>query len=147
MGKNRYSYWELTIRDTSIEGLMNDLSEAEIAFFKPRLLDIVTVYFCVPYGQIRQLRSVVEQRGGELLMCRPKGILPAVGRVWQRYALVAALGSDCVHAERMPQNEEFDWLVYFEDGKPDAFFYCLKDDMGHVTYHRFTREDYEAFGF
>ena len=55
--------------------------------------------------------------------------------------------SDCVHAERMPQNEEFDWLVYFADGKPDAFFYCLKDDMGHVTYHRFTREDYEAFGF
>lgn len=44
-------------------------------------------------------------------------------------------------------NGEFDWLVYFEDGKPDAYCYCIADEGCHLTYHRFTRADYEAFGF
>ena len=55
--------------------------------------------------------------------------------------------SSQVHVESMPEGAEFDCLVYFESGEPDAFLYCLKEDMGHVTYHRFTRADYEAFGF
>ena len=42
---------------------------------------------------------------------------------------------------------EFDYLLEFEDGKPDAFVYCITDEGCHLTYHRFTREDYEAFGF
>lgn len=45
------------------------------------------------------------------------------------------------------RNAEFDTLVYFEDGQPDAFYYCLHAHDGHVTYHRFSKEDYEAFGF
>lgn len=44
-------------------------------------------------------------------------------------------------------NAEFDTLVYFEDGQPDAFYYCIDAHDGHVSYHRFSREDYEAFGF
>ncbi len=52
-----------------------------------------------------------------------------------------------VHIEKMPANEEFDYLVYFPSGEPDGFYYCLKEDMGHVTYHRFTKTDYEDFGF
>ena len=52
-----------------------------------------------------------------------------------------------VHVQRMPLGEEFDCLIYFEDGEPDAFYYCLKEDMGHVSYHRFTKADYESFGF
>ena len=52
-----------------------------------------------------------------------------------------------VQVEKMPAGEEFDYLVYFEDGEPDGFYYCLKEEMGHVTYHRFTREDYCSFGF
>lgn len=55
--------------------------------------------------------------------------------------------SDHVHVEKTPDGEEFDCLVYFIDGEPDSFYYCLKEDMGHVTYHRFTKADYEAFGF
>ena len=35
-------------------------------------------------------------------------------------------------------SDEFDMLVWFEDGKPDPFVYCLADEMGHVTYHRMT---------
>lgn len=43
--------------------------------------------------------------------------------------------SDKVHAEPA-ESDEFDMLVYFEDGRPDPFVYCLADEMGHVTYHR-----------
>lgn len=45
--------------------------------------------------------------------------------------------SDKVHVEEA-DSDEFDMLVYFEDGKPDPFVYCLADEMGHVTYHRMT---------
>lgn len=44
-------------------------------------------------------------------------------------------------------NGEFDYLLYFEDGRPDAYRYCIKDEGCHLTYHRFTKADYEAFGF
>jgi hypothetical protein len=54
--------------------------------------------------------------------------------------------SDCVHVEQTA-NGEFDYLVYFEDGKPDDFRYCLTDEGCHVIYHRFTPEDYEDFRF
>lgn len=50
------------------------------------------------------------------------------------------------HAERI-DNPEFDWLVYFEDGLPDEYRYCLSQHGAHVSYHRFAKEDYEAFGF
>ena len=91
MGKNRYSYWELIVRDTCIEGLLNDLAEGEIGFFSPRLQDGVTVYFCIPYDRIRQLRSIAERRGSELLLCRPKGLIPTAGRLSRRYALIGTL--------------------------------------------------------
>jgi ADP-ribose pyrophosphatase len=42
---------------------------------------------------------------------------------------------------------EFDLLAYFEDGQPDAYYYCLKQEGHHVIYHRFTKEDYKGFGF
>ena len=44
-------------------------------------------------------------------------------------------------------NGEFDYLVYFADGKPDAYRYCIAEEPCHMTYHRFTPTDYEAFGF
>lgn len=42
---------------------------------------------------------------------------------------------------------EFDYLIYFEDGKPDEYRYCIKFECEHVIYHRFTPKDYEAFDF
>ena len=49
-------------------------------------------------------------------------------------------------------NDEFDYLIYFADGIPDEYMYCLAveeeiDGHLHITYHRFTREDYEELGF
>lgn len=54
--------------------------------------------------------------------------------------------SDNVICEKM-DNGEFDYLIYFKDGKPDAYRYCLKFENCHVIYHRFTKADYENFGF
>lgn len=50
--------------------------------------------------------------------------------------------SDAVHFEEM-QDSEFDYLVYFENGVPDSYRYCLTKESHHITYHRYTREDYE----
>jgi len=47
-----------------------------------------------------------------------------------------------VHVEKMEQ-EEFDYLIYFEDGVPDNFRYCITFEESHVIYHRFTEADYE----
>lgn len=43
--------------------------------------------------------------------------------------------------------DEFDYLIYFEDGIPDSFRYCIKFEGAYATYHRFTPKDYEVFGF
>lgn len=54
--------------------------------------------------------------------------------------------SDHVHVERI-NHGEFDYLVYFEDGVPDEFRYCLTDEGCHIIYHRFTIDDYNDFHF
>ena len=54
--------------------------------------------------------------------------------------------SKSVHMEKM-SNGEFDYLIYFEDGKPDNYRYCVVLEGNHVTYHRYTPEDYKDFGF
>lgn len=54
--------------------------------------------------------------------------------------------SDRAHIEQV-ENDEFDYLAYFEDGIPDEYYYCLTVEGPMVSYHRFRREDYMAFGF
>ena len=41
-------------------------------------------------------------------------------------------------------DDEFDLLAYFPNGEPDGCRYCLQDDLGGITYHRFTKLDYDA---
>lgn len=47
----------------------------------------------------------------------------------------------CIHIG----SDEFDDVLYFEDGRPDAYRYCVKFDDGHAFYHRFLKEDFEEF--
>lgn len=47
---------------------------------------------------------------------------------------------------KMEDNGEFDYKVCFEDGVPDEFIYCLTDEGCHISYHRFTKEDFESLG-
>jgi hypothetical protein len=54
--------------------------------------------------------------------------------------------SDCVRVEKA-MHGEFDYLIYFEDGNPDSYRYCLTDEGCHIIYHRFTIDDYNDFNF
>lgn len=45
------------------------------------------------------------------------------------------------------QDDEFDILAYYPTGEPDAFLYCLKDEGIGVDVHRYTKGDFEAFGY
>ena len=49
---------------------------------------------------------------------------------------------DCV-LERMPEGADFDGVIYFRDPAVDEYYYCIKEEMGHLIYHRFLKEDYE----
>lgn len=55
--------------------------------------------------------------------------------------------SDCVKCVPIEDNGEFDYLIYFADGRPDDHRYCIELEMGHAVYHRFTAEDFEDLGF
>ncbi len=65
------------------------------------------------------------------------GVLEKHGTSMEEVVDVFRRYSDRVHAEAA-DNDEFDMMVYFEDGEPDPFVYCLADEMGHITYHRMT---------
>jgi len=54
--------------------------------------------------------------------------------------------SDEVICKKM-NSEEFDYLIYFVNGKPDAYKYCLKFEHNHAIYHRFTKGDYDSYNF
>ena len=45
--------------------------------------------------------------------------------------------------EKMQPGTDFDYVLYFPDKKPDAWYYCIHMEMGHTIYHRFTEEDYK----
>lgn len=36
---------------------------------------------------------------------------------------------------------DFDFLLYFSQNKKDNYFYCVKFDEGHGSYHRFNEHD------
>lgn len=46
-----------------------------------------------------------------------------------------------VHFEKM-ENEDFDYLIYFENGIPDSYRYCINEEGHHLIYHRYTKLDY-----
>ncbi len=41
---------------------------------------------------------------------------------------------------------EFDWLLIFPEDQ-DEDIYCLTEEFGQVTYHRYSKEEYQSFGF
>ena len=41
-----------------------------------------------------------------------------------------------------PHSEDYDYMLWFEDGRPDSYRYLITDEGVHLTYHRYTPEDY-----
>lgn len=50
--------------------------------------------------------------------------------------------SDHVHVEKV-SNDDFDYLIYFENGTPNNYRYCIKLEECHMIYHRFSIGDYK----
>lgn len=46
----------------------------------------------------------------------------------------------------MPKGSDFDYVFYFSNPEIDSFYYCIKDEFGHMIYHRFMESDYRALG-
>lgn len=46
---------------------------------------------------------------------------------------------ECIHIG----SDDFDDVLFFTDGIPDAYRYCVKFDAGHAFYHRFLKEDFD----
>ncbi|MGN0435439.1 MAG: DUF3877 family protein [Wujia sp.] len=44
--------------------------------------------------------------------------------------------------KKMKPEKDFDYVIYFPDHNPDSWYYCIKIEMGHTIYHRFTEADY-----
>lgn len=79
-------------------------------------------------GVLRDVVSLVNQRLS--LDCFIK-------EMSTRYPEMSCSKVDCL---------EFDAVMSFPDGS-DPDIYCLAEEMGQVTYHRFSEEDYLAMGF
>lgn len=45
--------------------------------------------------------------------------------------------------KEMPEDTDFDYVVHFMEPGIDEYYYCIKMEMGHTIYHRFTKADYE----
>ncbi len=74
-------------------------------------------------------------------MSKPERTIEDITAVFRKY-------SDQVVVQTPNSNtDEFDYLIYFADGKPDAYRYCIHDEMGQLIYHRFTQKEFETFGF
>lgn len=65
-----------------------------------------------------------------------KGTIEDILNIFRKY-------SEHVVCKEYPDNDEFNYLVYFEDGKPDDYRYCINIEFGHISYHRFTPKDYD----
>ena len=69
----------------------------------------------------------------------PKATIDSIVAVFESF-------SDNVVVKKI-NTDEFDYLIYFADGKPDEFWYCIDtEDLG-MTYHRFMKDDYLDFNF
>lgn len=129
--------------------------EAQLAQFAKTveaLLGTLTVsvkdeLFCitVPEKGVEYVHENVETSGflEEFIACmsRPGHTIEEIIAVFRKY-------SDQVVIETPSKDtDEFDYLIYFADGKPDAYRYCIHDEMGQLIYHRFTQKEFETFGF
>lgn len=56
-----------------------------------------------------------------------------VKQIFEKYS------KDYICEERI--EDEFDYLLYFKNKEIDEYYYCVKFDNGHASYHRFTQFD------
>lgn len=104
--------------------------------------------FCitVPEEGVAYVHDNVETSGflEEFIACinTPGCTIKDVKAVFDKYSDHVA-----VETPKHGETNEFHYMLYFADGKPDAFRYCIHEEMGKLIYHRFTQKEFENFGF
>lgn len=130
----------------SIEG---DPEEA-IRAFRDAARDILGDVECSSDG--RRVSIMVPEKGCEYVSSLPVSpiLRIMVDSVMARSSLddirarLEAVSDGLVWKE--VDGEGFDHIAFFTDGT-DPYVYCIDSDCGPISYHRFTRRDYRAFGF
>ncbi len=74
------------------------------------------------------------------------GVVSGHGSTLDDVLAVFQAYSDHIVVKQM-QGEDFDYLIYFQNGVPNDYRYCFTFEGGHVIYHRYTAGDYQEFGF
>ncbi|MCD8085451.1 MAG: DUF3877 family protein [Clostridiales bacterium] len=119
------------------------------AFAQPRLgkLDIAARdgRFCltIPAEGMRYVHEHLDEND---FLVQFISVIGRHGATLEEVLAVFYAHSDRVVVRKM-EIDDFDYLVYFEDGVPNDYRYCLTVEDCHIIYHRFTREDYEGFGY
>lgn len=142
----------------SLNGLLgHEYTDVEMIRFLEKFFDDVQE----KYGEVE-----VTEKGGRFCLRLPpqagkyvhehiedyaflKELIQAVAGHGQTFEALLAIFrkySDCVCVEPTSHGE-FDYLVYFQDGLPDEFIYCISVEGDHLTYHRFTKTDFDSLGF
>jgi hypothetical protein len=128
-----------------LSNVLNDLSESTKSTLGDIVHSNVNTRFCftIPPEGVTYVHEKVEDKHflREFIekMSSHNTTLDEIMAIFHKY-------SDHVICEKM-DNGEFDYLVYFQDENPDAYRYCLKFEVGHAIYHRFTLDDYLNFEF
>lgn len=132
--------------DFEIEEMKNALKQFSV-FVSDSLGEIEisnkNARFCIlipPAG----VEKVYQNRGDVSFLSDFVSVISKHGGSFEEICEVFWKHSEEVHIEKV-DNGEFDYLVYFENGTPDEYCYCITDEGCHFIYHRYTKEDYEDF--
>lgn len=138
---------------SDMDKLMSTLLEYKV-YAKPVLGDIEVSYdkdvFCFrisPQGGTYVHEIIADGSSEKLLFLRD--FLEMIVRHNQTIEDIKGVFlqySEHVIVKKM-NDAEFDYLIYFSEGIPDNYRYCIRFEGAHATYHRFLPEDYARFSF
>lgn len=144
-----YLYYPLQslnrLLDVSCDVQMMKTALLEYAALKEKQLGIIEVSnegerFCLKFPS-KTAEYVHESNTGCEFLCEFIETVSKHGANIEDVYDVFKKHSDCVHIEQIA-NGEFDYLLFFENGIPDDYRYCIVDEGCHMIYHRFTIDDY-----
>lgn len=113
----------------------NDFGEIEF-FLHGKRMEVVISAQGAEYVHTQRDNSPFLIEIIELFRDNPHCSLTEICSVFERY-------SGDYKCEEMPPGVDFDYVLYFTDNDLDEYYYCIKEEMGHTIYHRFTREDFD----
>lgn len=84
MNNNRRSRWSLVVDDPSVPGLINAMTQENIAFFGLHCPSAITAEFQVLHRDIAAVKAILEKRGSTVRQCKPYGPHILFARLFHR---------------------------------------------------------------